>query len=240
MADTRAAMIGITGLDKSFGAHKALDGMALQVGAGEVYALLGANGAGKTTTIQLLLGFLQPDRGEVRVAGIDPAREPQQARAVTAYIPEQVALYPALSGLENLAYFAALAGHRLADAQGHALLLRAGLAAEAHGRRLEVYSKGMRQKVGIAIALAKQARVLVLDEPMSGLDPQAANELCLLVRQLADAGSAVLMATHDIFRARQLADRIGILRAGVKRAELRAADMDAQELQALYLQHMGA
>jgi ABC-2 type transport system ATP-binding protein len=98
----------------------------------------------------------------------------------------------------------------------------------------------MRQKVGIAIALAKQAKVLVLDEPMSGLDPQAAGEFCALVRQVADGGSAVLMATHDIFRARQVADRIGILRAGTKRAELKAADMDANELQALYLQHMGA
>jgi ABC-2 type transport system ATP-binding protein len=233
-------MIEATGLGKTFGTNQALDAMDLQVPPGEVYALLGANGAGKTTTINLLLGFLQPDAGQVRVAGFDPAAQPEQARAVTAYIPEQVALYPSLSGLENLAYFAALAGRALADGEARALLQRAGLAAEAAERRLGDYSKGMRQKVGIAIALAKEARVLVLDEPMSGLDPQAANEFCTLVRQLADAGSAVLMATHDIFRARQLADRIGILRAGRKRAELRAAELDAQELQALYLQHMGA
>ena len=232
-------MIEVTSLSKSFGTNKALDAMDLRVGAGEVYALLGANGAGKTTTISLLLGFLRADAGQVRVAGIDPAADPERARAVTAYIPEQVSLYPSFSGLENLAYFAALAGKKLNDAEGRALLQRAGLAAEAAERRLGDYSKGMRQKVGIAIALAKQARVLVLDEPMSGLDPQAANEFCTLVRQVADAGSAVLMATHDIFRARQLADRIGILRGGQKRAELRAADIDAAGLQAVYLQHMG-
>ena len=233
-------MIEATALRKSFGAHRALDGMDLQVPGGEVYALLGANGAGKTTTIHLLLGFLRPDEGQVRVDGIDPAAEPQRARTVTAYIPEQVALYPNLSGLENLAYFAALAGHRLADAEGRTLLQRAGLAPEEADRRLGAYSKGMRQKVGIAIALAKQAKVLVLDEPMSGLDPQAAGEFCALVRQVAKGGSAVLMATHDIFRARQVADRIGILRAGTKRAEVKAADLDAHELQALYLKHMEA
>jgi ABC-2 type transport system ATP-binding protein len=233
-------MIEANALVMSFGAHKALDRMDLHVPAGEVYALLGANGAGKTTTINLLLGFLRPDQGQIRVAGFDPVTQPGQARAITAYIPEQVALYPSLSGLENLAYFAGLAGHRLADQEGRMLLQRAGLEREATDRRLGSYSKGMRQKVGIAIALAKQAKVLVLDEPMSGLDPQVAGEFCALIRQVADSGSAVLMATHDIFRAREVADRIGILRAGTKRAELRAAELNANELQALYLQHMGA
>jgi ABC-2 type transport system ATP-binding protein len=133
-----------------------------------------------------------------------------------------------------------VAGQRIDAAQAIELLTRAGLASDAAERRLSGYSKGMRQKVGIAIALAKQAKVVLLDEPMSGLDPQAANEFVTLVRQLADGGAAVLIATHDIFRARQMARRIGILRAGRKLAELDAAEVDAAQLQAIYLKHMQA
>jgi len=223
-----------------FGATVALDALDLEVAPGEVYALLGANGAGKSTTLNLLLGFLRADSGTVRVDGIDPAGAPGEARARIAYLPEQVALYPTLSGAENLDYFAALAGRRLETGEPGALLARAGLPAEAHDRPLAGYSKGMRQKVGIAIALAKQARVLLLDEPLSGLDPAAANEVTRLLRQVADGGVAVLLATHDLFRARQVADRVGILRRGEKRAELDARTLDGAQLEALYLQHMEA
>ena len=233
-------MISVENLSKAFGTQRALDGLNLYVAAGEVYALLGANGAGKTTTINMLLGFERPDSGHSRVAALDPWQNPQAARAVTAYIPEQVALYPQLTGRENLAYFAALAGRDLdAGALGD-LLQRVGLPPEATHRRLSDYSKGMRQKVGIAIALAKNAKVLLLDEPMSGLDPQAANEFVKLIRQVADAGASVLMATHDLFRARQMANRIGILRAGRKVEELIASTLDATQLQAIYLEHMEA
>jgi ABC-2 type transport system ATP-binding protein len=233
-------MIALQQVGKRFDGQVALSGLDLTLSAGEVYALLGANGAGKSTTLNLLLGFLRPDSGTVRVDGIDPAAEPGEARARIAYLPEQVALYPSLSGAENLAYFAGLAGHRIPPKQITELLTRAGLPGEAHRRRLAGYSKGMRQKVGIAIALAKRARVLLLDEPLSGLDPAAANEVTRLIRQVADEGVAVLLATHDLFRARQVADRIGILRRGEKRAELPGQSLDGVQLEALYLQHMEA
>lgn len=233
-------MIVLQQVGKRFDNQVALASLDLQVGTGEVYALLGANGAGKSTTLNLLLGFLRADSGSVRVDGIDPASAPGEARARIAYLPEQVALYPTLSGAENLGYFAALAGHPLQTGELGELLSRAGLPAEAHDRPLAGYSKGMRQKVGIAIALAKQAKVLLLDEPLSGLDPAAANEVTRLLRQVADGGVAVLLATHDLFRARQVADRVGILRRGEKRAELDARSLDGAQLEALYLQHMEA
>jgi len=231
-------MIRTEGLHKRFGPQVALQALDLEVRRGEVYCLLGANGAGKTTTLNLLLGFVQPDAGRATVAGIEPASAPEAARAKLGYIAENVALYPQLTGLENLAYFAALAGLKFTVAEQQALLQRAGLQHGAHGQRLAGYSKGMRQKVGIAIALAKNAEVLLLDEPMSGLDPKAANEFVTLVRELAGAGAAVLMATHDLLRAKQVATRIGILRRGEKLAELDAAPLDAQQLQDLYLQLM--
>ena len=233
-------MIELQQVHKRFDNQVALSALDLSVGSGEVYALLGANGAGKSTTLNLLLGFLRADSGSVRVDGIDPVSAAAEARSRIAYLPEQVALYPTLSGAEHLGYFAALTGHRLAPTELTELLSRAGLPLEAHQRALGGYSKGMRQKVGIAIALAKRARVLLLDEPLSGLDPVAANEVTQLLRQVADAGVAVLLATHDLFRARQVADRVGILRRGEKRAELDARSLDGAQLEALYLQHMEA
>jgi ABC-2 type transport system ATP-binding protein len=218
----------------------ALDGLDLELGAGGIYALLGANGAGKSTTLNLLLGFLRPDAGEVRVDGVDPGADPFTARQRLAYLPEQVSLYPTLSGVENLGYFAALGGHARSDTELKGLLARVGLPQADHAVALARYSKGMRQKVGIAIALAKDARVLLLDEPLSGLDPAAANEVTRLLREIADTGVAVLLATHDLFRARRVADRIGILRAGQKRAELAGPSIDASQLESLYLQHMEA
>jgi ABC-2 type transport system ATP-binding protein len=227
-------MIHTQALHKRYGTQVALHALDLSVNAGEVYCLLGANGAGKTTTLNVLLGFTVPDGGSALLAGSPPAA----GRVEVATIAEQVALYPTLTGLENLSYFAGLAGRKLAQEESMALLLQAGLSAEAASRPLGGYSKGMRQKVGIAIALAKQAKVLLLDEPMSGLDPQAANEFVGLVATVAKGGAAVLMATHDLFRVRQMATRIGILRGGKKLAEFEAASLDAQQLQALYLQYM--
>lgn len=231
-------MLAIEKLHKRFGDHVALRALDLTVAPGEVYALLGPNGAGKTTTINACLGFLQPDGGRVLVDGVDPALDPDGARARLAYIPEQVNLYGQLTGAENLAYFAELGGRTLAASECGRLLVEAGLQPEAHGLRIAGYSKGMRQKVGVAIALAKSARVLLLDEPTSGLDPSASHEFSGLVRRLADGGVAVLMATHDLFRARDMSDRVGIMRSGVLRRELPAREVDAAGLEALYLGEM--
>ncbi|CAK9039504.1 Probable ABC transporter ATP-binding protein NosF [Durusdinium trenchii] len=171
---------------------------------GEIVCLLGANGAGKTTTINLFLGFLEPSSGGAFVNGLNVGQAPLETKKHLAYIPEQVALYPQLSGMENLDYFLRLSGIRKSRIQLISILKEAGLDEKATSRRASSYSKGMRQKVGIAIALAKNAKALLLDEPLSGLDPSAANALCVSLRRLRDEGRAILMATHDVFRAKEV------------------------------------
>jgi len=223
-------------LHKRFGDHVALQALDLQVAPGEVYALLGPNGAGKTTTINCFLGFVTPDGGRALVAGVDPSLDAQGARQALAYIPEQVNLYGWFSGLENLAYFAELGGRRCAKPELRAFLADAGLQADAFERPVSGYSKGMRQKVGIAIALAKDAKALLLDEPTSGLDPRASHEFSQLLRILSGRGVAILMATHDIFRALDVATRVGIMEGGLLRAEVATSEVSAAELEALYLE----
>lgn len=226
-------------LSKRFQDRLALDGLDLQVAGGEVFCLLGANGAGKTTTINLLLGFYVPTSGTVRVDGIDPAADPHTARQRLAYIPEQVNLYPLLTGLENLEYFSQLSnGKRHTREELLSYFTQAGLSELDASRRVAEYSKGMRQKVGIAIALAKQAKALLLDEPLSGLDPKAANEFCALLVSLREQGAAVLLATHDLLRARDVGTRVGIMRGG-KLLDVRdPTQMSANELEQVYLDLM--
>jgi ABC-2 type transport system ATP-binding protein len=226
-------------LSKRFGAVLALDALDLQVAAGEVFCLLGANGAGKTTTINLFLGFHTPTSGTLSVDGVDPAADPHAARARLAYIPEQVNLYPLLTGLENLEYFARLAnGRRLSREELLGYFTQAGLSHADAQRPVGEYSKGMRQKVGIAIALAKQARGLLLDEPLSGLDPQAALEFCALLARLRERGAAVLLATHDLMRAREVGTRVGIMRAGRMLDVRDTARLSHAELEPVYLDLM--
>ena len=219
------------------GERVTLDALDLKVPAGCVYALLGGNGAGKTTTLNALLGFVPAAAGQALVDGIDATRDPQAARARLAYLPENVALYPYLSGIENLQYFCTLSGLRIAFGRACDLLSASGLPAQAHSQRVAAYSKGMRQKVGLAIATARQARAMLLDEPTSGLDPSAANEFARGVLDARDAGMAVLMATHDLFNALQVADRIGILREGRLVAEFDARGVAHDELERIYLEH---
>lgn len=225
---------------KRFGARTALDHLELTLGAGEVFALLGPNGAGKTTTINLILGFIQADEGQVEVCGIDVARDPVAARAMIAYLPEQVALYPSLSGIDNLRYFTTVAGLTLGRAELSRLLQEAGLAEEAHRRKASTYSKGMRQKVGVAIALARNARLLLLDEPTSGLDPSASAEFSGLVRTAAARGVSVLMATHDLYRVHEMADRVGILSKGRLVREIDPQSVNHIELERRYIGQLAA
>lgn len=225
-------------LSKTFGVVTALDRLDLEVGAGEIVCLLGANGAGKTTTINLFLGFLQPSSGQAVVDGQIVAQASQETRKRLAYIPEQVALYPTLSGLENLELFDRLSGARRPRRDFIALLERAGLDEASARRRAGTYSKGMRQKVGIAIALAKDARALLLDEPLSGLDPAAANAFCVLLDAMKAEGRAVLMATHDVFRSKEVGTRIGIMRSGRLVDMLDARALDARAIERIYLAHM--
>jgi ABC-2 type transport system ATP-binding protein len=233
-----APVLQARSLTVSFGGVRALDGLDLSVQRGEIYALLGANGAGKTTTLKLFLGFIKPTSGQALVCGHDVASDVQAARRRLLYIPEQVALYAELSGLENLDYFCRLGGVTVPQAVLRDALSEAGLESTAFERRAGAYSKGMRQKVGVALALLKNADALLLDEPTSGLDPKASTEFHSLISGLRDRGAAVLMATHDLYRARAVADRIGVMRGGVLRRELRAGSVDAAELEALYLGEM--
>jgi len=232
-------LLEASALTKRFGDVLALDALDLSVGPGEVYCLLGANGAGKSTTINCFLDFVRPDSGSVRIAGTEVARDPLGTKRRLAYIPETVMLYGNLTGLENLEYFATLAtGTRAPRAELLGHLTTAGLTEEQADQRVGGYSKGMRQKVGIAIALAKGADVLLLDEPTSGLDPKASNEFHRLLGMLRGRGAAVLMATHDLFRAKESGTRIGIMKAGRKVAELKADEIGHTDLEQLYLAHM--
>ena len=235
-----APLLEARGLVIRRGTRVTLDTLDLRVCAGSVYALLGGNGAGKTTTLNALLGFVPAAAGQALVDGIDATLDPQAARARLTYLPENVALYSYLTGIENLQYFCALSGLRITSGEAGALLESAGLASEAHARRVGGYSKGMRQKVGLAIAKARRARAMLLDEPTSGLDPAAANEFARSVLAARDAGMAILMATHDLFNALQVADRIGILREGRLVAELDARDVAHEELERIYLRHARA
>ncbi len=226
-------------LTKDYGAQRALDGLDLNIRPGEIYCLLGANGAGKSTTINLFLNFIQPTAGTARICGLDVTQQPIETKRSLAYIPEIVMLYRNLSGLENLRYFSALAGHgHYGDDELAAFLARAGLAPEAHRKWVRGYSKGMRQKVGIAIAIAKQARVLLLDEPTSGLDPKASNEFSELLTELSKGGVAILMATHDLFRAKETGTHAGIMKHGHLVAELATEQIGHAELEKLYLSYM--
>jgi ABC-2 type transport system ATP-binding protein len=232
-------MIEAKGLTKRFGPHTALDALHLTIQRGEIFCLLGTNGAGKTTTLKLLLGFLKPTSGMACICGVDVARNSKEARQQLLYLPEQIALYGEMTGLENLEYFAALA--RVADRSPEhlrACLIQAGLASEASDQPAATYSKGMRQKVGVALAIAKQAKAMLLDEPTSGLDPQASAEFHELLCRQRDRGAAILMATHDLFRAREAGTRIGLLRRGQLVQTLAAREVSASDLEALYLEVM--
>ena len=229
-------MLEAINLTKKYGDTIALKELNLTIPKGEIFALLGQNGAGKTTTINLFLGFVTPTSGTLTINGIPVLENETQTKKHIAYIPETVMLYPNLTGLENLEFFSSLAGFKYSKMELGELLSHAGLQQVAHNQRVGGYSKGMRQKVGIAIALAKQAKALLLDEPTSGLDPKASNEFSTLIKDLAAEGVAVLMATHDIFRAKDVANRVGIMREGQLVAIHKAADLTAVELENIYLE----
>lgn len=191
-----------------------LQGISFTVAPGSAYALLGGNGAGKSTTLLTLLGFLSPDKGTVSVLDNDVTKNVSRLRREIAYLPEAATLYLHLNAYENLKYFLNLAGKVTTQAQLDKALDEVGLQHEARSSHMDNYSKGMRQKVAIALAILRETPVLLLDEPTSGLDPIAIDEFNALVRKLAGQGKTVLMVTHDVYGACQVADRIGLLRRG--------------------------
>jgi ABC-2 type transport system ATP-binding protein len=226
-------------LTKIFNGVTAVDGLDLTIKPGEVFCLLGANGAGKTTTINLFLNFIQPASGEARISGMNVVRHPVETKQRLAYIPEQVTLYRSLTGIENLRFFSRLAKADVdSDQELLAILRQCGLTEEQARRRVGTYSKGMRQKIGIAMTVAKKAEALLLDEPTSGLDPKASNDFSMLLTDLAKRGVAILMATHDLFRAKETGHRVGIMKHGKLVDVLDTATLGHTDLEQIYLRHM--
>ena len=232
-------MIEAIDLCKTFGAGLAVDHLTLTIQPGEVFCLLGANGAGKTTTINLFLNFIVPTSGQALIGGLNVVDHSVETKRRLAYIPEQVTLYRSLTGLENLRFFSRLAQAAMdSDDELLAILAQVGLTAEQSRRRVHTYSKGMRQKVGIAITIAKGATALLLDEPTSGLDPKAANDFSVLLSDLSSRGVAILMATHDLFRAKESGTRVGIMKHGKLVEVLDTAQLGHRDLEDIYLRHM--
>lgn len=235
----QAAVLEAVGVQAGYGSRSILTALDLRIGAGEIYALLGSNGAGKTTTLNLFLGFVAPTSGYVRVNGIDPVFDPKKARAQLAYIPENVALYEHLSARENMAYLLSLAGqHEKQDAIDGALQA-AGLVTTAFDHRIAGFSKGMRQKVAIALALMRHVPALLLDEPTSGLDPRATEEFYRLLTELRSRGLAILMVTHDLLSSADIADRIGFIGEGCLAEEVAASGADRFDVRALHARYAG-
>jgi len=204
----------IRGLFKSFD-RPAVDGLDLAVRTGEFYALLGPNGAGKTTTLRMIAGLLRPDAGAIRIAGIDALADPVAAKRLTAWISDEPMTYDKLTPEEYLEFVAGLWGvePKLAEARARELLDWLGLAPHAR-ERCETFSKGMRQKVALAGALVHDPLLIILDEPLTGLDAGSARQVKNVLRERARSGGTVLMTTHILEVAERMADRIGVIAHG--------------------------
>ena len=212
--------IEASGLTKRYGGKVAVDHLSLRIDRGEVFGLLGPNGAGKTTTILMLLGLTEPSAGTAKVDGIDPTRAPLAVKSRVGYLPDDVGFYDDLTARQNLRYTAEL--NRLPkqaiDDRIDMVLEDVGLVDDAD-RKVGEYSRGMRQRLGVADALVKQPSILILDEPTVNIDPEGVRELLLLVERLrSDQGVTVLLSSHLLHQVQQVCDRIGIFVAGKLRA----------------------
>ena len=204
----------IHGLAKRFD-RPAVDGLDLVVRAGEFYALLGPNGAGKTTTLRMVTGLLRPDHGSIRVFGIDALAEPIDAKRIMAWLSDEPMIYDKLTPLEYLDFVAGLWGVQSAIAEARARDLVGWLGLEPHAEeRCEGLSKGMRQKVALAGALMHEPRLIILDEPFTGLDAGSARLVKRVLRDRVNDGCAVIMTTHILDVAERMADRIGVIAEG--------------------------
>jgi ABC-2 type transport system ATP-binding protein len=202
-------------LTKKYGEFTAVDSLNLSVGAGEVFGLLGPNGAGKTTTILMMLGLTEPTSGSVRVLDLDPTRQPLSVKSRVGYMPEQLGFYDELTAHENLAYIARLNGipssqieGRMKDAMG-----RVGLEQVAN-KRVKTFSRGMRQRLGVADVLIKQPNLIIMDEPTSGLDPEASREFLEMILSLKAEGITIMLSSHLLYQVQAICDRVGLFNAG--------------------------
>jgi ABC-2 type transport system ATP-binding protein len=210
------AVIATRRLTKEYGPIMAVDNLDLTIHAGEVFGLLGPNGAGKTTTVLMLLGLTEPTRGVVRVLGHDPEREPLAIKRMVGYLPDNVGFYGGMTGRENLRYTARLNGLSRAEADARISQLLAEVRLEdAADRHAETYSRGMRQRLGIADALVKDPSVLILDEPTIAIDPAGVEELLALLRRLVkERNLTVLLSSHILGQVQSLCDRVGFFASG--------------------------
>ena len=208
-------VIEARGLTKRYGASTVVDDISFAVGRGEIFGLLGPNGAGKTTTILMLLGLSDITAGTARVLGHDPAREPLTVKRHVGYLPDAVGFYDNLTAAENLRYTARLMS--IASAEREARIASALRRVQLHdvaNKRVATFSRGMRQRLGLAEILMKQAAIAILDEPTSGLDPQATAELLAMIRELKHDGVAVLVSSHLLERVQSVCDRVALFNAG--------------------------
>jgi ABC-2 type transport system ATP-binding protein len=219
----------------------ALDHVSYTIKPGEIFCLLGANGAGKTTTINILLDFIPPTSGSASINGFDCNKLPLQAKKYVSYVSENVQLYGMFTARQNLRFFAELGGKKnLKNKELDDVMRLVGLPEKALTMRLKHYSKGMRQKLGIAIAFIKDPPAILMDEPTSGLDPKSAIEFLDQLRILRDKGKAILMTSHDIFRAKMIADRVGIMKQGRLVAVREKQDFKHADLEEIYMTEMEA
>ncbi len=211
-----AAIIQTEGLTRRYGRQTAVDGLSLEVNEREIFGFLGPNGAGKTTTILMLLGLTEPTAGQARVLGVNPAHDPLQIKRQVGYLPENVGFYDDLTGRENLRYMARLNGlpEETARARIEAALTTVGLNGEGD-KVVGAYSRGMRQRLGIAELLIKEPRLLILDEPTLGLDPDGMNKMLDLIVSLSrDRGITVLLSSHQLEQVQRICTRVGIMIKG--------------------------
>lgn len=214
-------IIELTGLTKKYGQFTAVDHLDLSIGKGEIFGLLGPNGAGKSTTILMMLGLTEPTSGFIKVCGKDPVREPVAVKRKVGYLPDSVGFYEDYSGLENLLYTAQLNGINKTEAvdRAESLLKRVGLYQDA-SKKAGTYSRGMRQRLGLADVLIKRPEIIILDEPTLGIDPEGIIELLALIRQLSkEQDITILLSSHHLHQVQEVCDRIGLFVKGKLLAE---------------------
>lgn len=219
----------------------ALDHLNLGVHPGEIYCLLGANGAGKTTTVNLFLNFIPPTTGSCYIQGIDVSKDPLEAKKYVSFVSENVMLYGSFTARQNLDFFAKLGGKKnLTKENYYQVMRRVSLQEKAFEQKVKNFSKGMRQKLAISIAIIKDAPSILLDEPTSGLDPKAAAEFLEILNELRSERKAIFMSTHDIFRAKEIADRVGIMKEGRLVMERTREELQYEDLVKIYIDYMRA
>ncbi len=234
--------LSLRGLTKAFGDKRAVDALDLDVRAGELYALLGPNGAGKTTTLRMVAGLLQPDAGAITVFGVDARAKPKDAKRITAWLPDEPMLYDKLTAWEYLEFVAGLWGvpPKVAKARAQELLELLDLW-DHRNDRCEGFSRGMKQKAALAAALIHEPKLLMLDEPLTGLDAAIARQVKDLLQTRVRAGAAIILTTHILDVAERMAHRIGIIRGGKLVAEgtleeLQARSTSGRTLEDVFLQ----